>query len=434
MSTNTTRRDFIKKAALVAGMPAIIPAKALGRDGGVAPSNRIAMGMIGIGPRGRHVLDCFLKQPDAQFVTVCDVQKANRRTAKMMVDRAYQNEDCQTTSDMLEVLARPDIDAVLIATGDRWHAIGSMLAAKAGKDVYSEKPCAITMAECRELDETIRRYGRVFQAGTQRRNVANFRKAIELVSTGRLGKIHTVYASINSLGESFDWLPAEPEPAKDEVDWDRWLGPAPWRPYNVAYVRGQWRAHHDFDSGGRLLDWGAHTVDLCQKALGMDGTTPVEFEPDPDGQTIRARYENGVKLVLCHAGFTGEGKRPGGGDWLALGTCPIRFEGDQGWVEVGDFAKIVAEPASLLADAKLGDMTGTDPTAHIRDFLDCVKTRGTTACNSANTRSSHVACHAAAIAWSLRRKLTFDPATESFVNDEQANRMRSRARRSPWHA
>lgn len=426
MTPTTTRRDFLKTAAATFGMPMILPASALGRDGAVAPSNRIALGAIGIGPRGRVVLEAFLKQPDAQFVTVCDVQAANRRTAKMMVDRSRGNEDCGTTADLLEVLGRGDIDAVLIATGDRWHALGSILAAKAGKDIYSEKPCAITMAECAELDDTVQRYGRVFQAGTQRRNVANFKFAVELARSGRLGRIHTVHASIYHLSESHDWLPAEPEPAADEVDWDRWLGPAPWRPYNAAYVRGGWRGHFDFESGARLLDWGAHTVDLCQWALGVDGTTPVEFEPD--GGTIHARYANGVKLVLRLGGFSGEGK------WLGLGTCPVRFEGDQGWVEVGDFAKIAAEPASLLASAALGEMAGTDPTAHVRDFLDCVKSRGTPASNSAVTRSSHLACHAAAISWQLGRKVTFDPVTESFGNDEPANRLRRRARRAPWHA
>ncbi|MCF7734388.1 MAG: Gfo/Idh/MocA family oxidoreductase [Akkermansiaceae bacterium] len=426
MTPTTTRRSFLKTAAATLGMPMIIPASALGRDGTVAPSNRIALGAIGIGPRGRVVLEAFLKQPDAQFVTVCDVQQANRRTAKLMVDRSSRNEDCGTTAEMLEVLGRADIDAVLIATGDRWHAVGSMLAAKAGKDVYSEKPCAITMAECAELDDTVQRYGRVFQAGTQRRNVANFRYAIELARSGRLGRIHTVHASIYHLEESHAWLPAESEPTPAEVDWDRWLGPAPWRPYNVAYVRGGWRGHYDFEAGARLLDWGAHTVDLCQCALGVDGTTPVEFEPD--GETIYARYANGVKLVLRLGGFSGEGK------WLGLGTCPVRFEGDQGWVEVGDFAKIVAEPASLLAGSELGGMAGTDPTAHVRDFLDCVKSRGTTASNSAATRSSHLACHAAAISWQLGRKVTFDPITESFGTDEPANRLRRRARRAPWHA
>ena len=147
---------------------------------------------------------------------------------------------------MLEVFGRGDIDAVLIATGDRWHAVATMLAAKAGKDVYSEKPCAMTIAECADLDETVRRYGRVFQAGTQRRNVANFRYAVDLARSGKLGKIHTVHASIYLLEERLDWLPAEPEPDPQVCDWDRWLGPAPWRPYNIAYVRGGWRGHARF--------------------------------------------------------------------------------------------------------------------------------------------------------------------------------------------
>jgi predicted dehydrogenase len=426
MTYTPNRREFLKSTAVAVGMPMIIPASALGRDGTVAPSNRIVLGAIGIGPRGRYVLETFLKYPEAQFVTVCDVQKANARTAKMMVDRRNGNQDCGTTADLLEVFGRDDIDAVMIATGDRWHALATILAAKAGKDVYSEKPCALTIAECAELDDTVQRYGRVFQAGTQRRNVPNFRHAIELARSGRLGRVHTVHASINQLVENHNWLPAEPEPAPEEIDWDRWLGPAPWRPYNIAYVRGRWRGHHDFEAGARLLDWGAHTVDLCQAAIGADGTTPVEFEPD--GSTIHARYADGVKLVMRFGGYNGEG------DWLNLGTCPVRFDGDKGWVQAGDSGKIVTEPASLLAGSHIGDMAGTDPTDHVREFLDCVKSRGTTASNSSVMRKTHVACLAAAIAWRLGRKLTLDPAKESFVNDEEANRMRSRARRAPWHA
>jgi predicted dehydrogenase len=301
-----------------------------------------------------------------------------------------------------------------------------MFAAKAGKDVYSEKPCSMTIAESADLDETVRRYNRVFQAGTQRRNVANFRYAVDLARNGKLGKIHTVHASIYLLEERLDWLPAEPEPDPQVCDWDRWLGPAPWRPYNVKYVRGEWRWHADFEARGRLLDWGAHTVDLCQWATGMDGTTPVEFEHDQG--TIRTRYANGVKLVLRLGGFNNEGQ------WHNLGTCPVRFEGDDGWVEVGDAAKILAEPASLLAGYHADGMAGTDPTAHVRDFLNCVKSRATTASNSVATRSSHIACHAAALSWRLSRKLAFDPATELFVKDDEANRMRRRARRAPWHA
>lgn len=426
MTAFSNRRAFLKTtAAAVIGMPAIIPGRALGLDGAVAPSNRIAMAAIGIGPRGRLVLSTFLKQRDAQFVMVCDVQRANRRTAKMMVDRAYGNEDCAVTGDLLEVLGRPDIDAVMIATGDRWHGVGTMLAAKAGKDVYSEKPCAITMAESREIDEVVRLHGRVFQAGTQRRTVPNFLQAVELARSGRLGAIHTVHASINPLQEIFAWKPGQPEPSADEIDWDRWLGPVPWRPFHMDYVRGGWRGHHDFDAGGRLLDWGCHTVDLCQWAVGMDGTGPVEFEPD--GQMIRARYANGMKLVMRLGGFNNEG------DWLGLGTCPVRFEGDAGWVETGDHGKMVVSSPSLLEGVNVPEAPGTDPFNHVREFLDCVRTRASTSCHTPAMRSTHVACHAAAIAARLGRKLRFDPATESFPDDAEANRLRSRARRAPWH-
>lgn len=426
MKSSTTRRTFLRTGVAALGMPAIIPSRALGRDGAVAPSERVTVAAIGIGPRGRVVLNSFLSHPDAQLVAVCDVQQANRRTAKMMVDRAYQNEDCHATWDMQEILARDDIDAVMIATGDRWHAVGSILAAKAGKDVYSEKPCSLTIVENRELDETMKLYRRVFQAGTQRRSVPNFQEAYELARSGKLGRIHTVHASINAPLVVQDWLPEEPLLPQEEADWDRWLGPAPWRPFNTNYLRGRWRGHADFEAGAHLLDWGVHTVDLCQWALGMDGTTPLEFEPD--GETIYGRYANGVKLVLRLGGFKGEGQ------WLGLGTCPVRYEGDEGWVEAGDFGKIAAGPASLLSGKNHEAFAGTDPTGHVRNFLDCVKSREQPVCNAANTRSSHVACHAAALARALGRKLTFDPGTETFGNDEEANRWLSRARRAPWHA
>eukprot|EP01041_Mallomonas_annulata_P039075 gene39075-62697_t len=188
-------------------MPTFIPASALGRDGKVAPSNRIVVGGIGIGPRGREVLKHFLSQTDVQFVMIADVQEARREVVRVMANRQYNNQDCLKTRDMYEVLARPDIDAVLIATGDRWHALLSMLAAKAGKDIYCEKPCSMTVRESQELADTTNRYGRVFQSGTQRRNVDNFGFAAELARSGKLGKIHTVHAGILPLQESFKWLP-----------------------------------------------------------------------------------------------------------------------------------------------------------------------------------------------------------------------------------
>ena len=422
------RRDVLKGVSLglaAAAAPAIIPARVLGRDGAVAPSEKIVLGAIGIGPRGRYVLGAMMNEPGVQFVAICDVQASRRKYVKGMADGKYGNTDCVMYCDMFELLGRKDIDTVLVATGDRWHALASILAAKAGKDVYSEKPCGITIGDCQELADTMNRYGRVFQAGTQRRSVGNFQFAVHLARSGKLGKIHTVHASIYKLRNDHSWLPAEPEPPKDVVDWDRWLGPAPWRPYNKRYCQGRWRGYADFDSGATLLDWGAHTADLCQWALGADGTTPLTYEPD--GGTIIARYANGVRLVMRQGGFRGEG------NWLGLGTCPVRFEGDQGWVETGDSGAIAVHPKSLMGERKRY-LRGTDPAQHTSNFFDCVKSRALTACNANVMRSSHLTCHAAAIAWILGRKVTFDPAREAFVGDDEANRMRTRAKRAPWHA
>ncbi|MBI4623156.1 MAG: Gfo/Idh/MocA family oxidoreductase [Verrucomicrobia bacterium] len=422
----STRRHFLKTTALALGMPTIIRASALGKNGAVAPSNRSVLGGIGIGPRGRQVLGAFLKQPEVQFVVIADVQKTRREVVRVMANRHYGNQDCAETREMYEVLGRADIDAVLIATGDRWHAMGIILAAKAGKDIYCEKPCSMTIRESQELADAVNRYARVFQAGTQRRNVDNFRVAAELARGGRLGKIHTVHAGILALEESHKWLPAEPEPAVDVVDWDRWLGPAPWRPFNKDYVNGRWRGYYDFHGGAALPEWGAHTVDLCQWGASADDTTPVTFETE--GQTIHARYANGVKLVMRRAGFKGEG------DWVVPGTCPVRFEGDEGWVEAADSGKIAVSSPALLAGGPPAEMAGTDPIKHVRDFLDCVKSRAKPAANADVTRRGHIVSHAASIGWRLGRKVQFNPVTESFVHDAEANRMCSRARRAPWHA
>jgi predicted dehydrogenase len=405
-------------------MPAIVPASVLGRNGNVAPSNRIVVGGIGIGPRGREVLKPFLAQADAQFVAVADVQLSRREIVRKTVDRHYGNSDCKAYRTMEEVLGRDDIDAVLIATGDRWHAPASILAARAGKDVYSEKPCAMTIDECRELDEAILKHERVYQAGTQRRNVDNFRFAIDLARTGKLGKLRTVHAGIIAPAHDLPPLPGEPEPNPEEIDWDRWLGPASARPFNKRYVEGQWRGHQGLAAGFKILEWGSHTVDLCQWAVDADGTAPIEYEAD--GGTIHALYANGVKLVMRLAGFGKEG------DWLGLGTCPVRFEGEDGWVEAGDHGKVVTSNATLLAGGEPAQMAGTDPAKHVREFLDCVRSRAKPACNSTVARYGHVACHAAAISWKLGRKLRFDPAKEAFIDDAEADAMRKTARRAPW--
>jgi predicted dehydrogenase len=285
----------------------------------------------------------------------------------------------------------------------------------------------MTIHETQELSDAVTKHNRVFQAGTQRRNVDNFRFAAELARSGRLGKIHTVHASILQLVPDLAPLPGESEPDPAVIDWDRWLGPAPLRPYNKAYVEGRWRGHYAFHGGAGLPEWGAHTLDLCQWAADADGTTPVEFESTGD-TLIHGRYANGVKLVMRLAGFKGEG------DWVVPGTCPVRFEGDEGWVETADFGKIAASKPSLLAGMPEKEMFGTDPIKHVREFLDCIKSRGSTAANADVTRHGHIACHAAAIGWQLGRKVRFDPDTEKFIDDEEANKMCSTPRRAPWVA
>ncbi len=299
--------------------PTVIPARVLGRDGAVAPSEKITLGVIGIGPRCTYDLQAMLKLPDVQCVAIADVQASRRDAGKQLVDQHYNTKDCALYGDFRELLARSDIDAVLIATGDRWHASASMLAAEAGKDVYSEKPCGITIDLCQQLADTMKRTSRVFQAGTQRRSVPNFQQAVQLAQSGKLGKIKTLYASVYIPTLDNSWLPAEQTPAKDICDWNLWLGPAPWRPYNSQYVAGKWRGYYDFDSGARLLDWGAHTVDLCQWANQSDHTVPLTYEATDQGVTCV--YENGVQLIID---FLPNPFGDRGPNWITrLGTCPF---------------------------------------------------------------------------------------------------------------
>jgi predicted dehydrogenase len=283
----------------------------------------------------------------------------------------------------------------------------------------------MNIQECGELDDAIKKHERVFQAGTQRRSVNNFAVAKNLVDTGKLGALKSVHAGILKLQDYLDPLPAEEEPDPKIINWDRWVGPAPKVPFNMQYCRGRWRNHAGFYAAYRLPEWGAHTVDLCQWAADADGTTPLEFEAE--GTTIRAKYASGVTLVMRLSGFRDEG------DWSkGLGSCPIRFEGEEGWVEAGDFEKVAVSDPKLLEGKKYGGTAGTDPINHVRNFLDCVKTREKPVCNSTVARYGHLACFAAAISWKLGRKVTFDPVKEAFIDDDEANGMRTYQRRAPY--
>ncbi|MCA9258757.1 MAG: Gfo/Idh/MocA family oxidoreductase [Planctomycetales bacterium] len=415
------RRDVLRFAAATTAFAA-----ARSSAEGVAPSDRITLGVVGLGPRCTYDLSAMLKLPDVQCVAICDVQASRREAGKKLVDDHYQNADCKSYRDFRELLARDDIDAVLIATGDRWHAPASMLAAEAGKDVYSEKPCGLTIDLCQRLHQTIERTGRVFQAGTQRRSVPNFQQAVDLTHSGKLGSLHTMYASVYRPHIDTSWRDAQPTPDRDVVDWNMWLGPCSWRPFNQQYVDGGWRGYYEFDSGAKLLDWGAHTVDLCQWANQSDDTLPVRYEPGEN--QITAHYASGVKLVLDFLD-TPFGERPG---WVQdLGTCPVRFEGDEGSVETGDSGGIVVKPDSLKEKlTPYKRVRGTDVEAHARNFFDCVRSRKLPNANHHVMRRSHIAAHAAALSWILQRPIEIDPATETFVNDDEANRLKARPERA----
>jgi len=427
LSNAVSRRAFLQRAGAATGgllaLPYFIPASALGADGSVPPSERIVLGAIGIGNRGSYVLDCFVHEPGVQFVAICDVKERRRQAVKKMADDLYGNQDCAMYRDLRELLARPDIDAVLIATGPNWHAAAATLAANAGKDVYCEKPCTKNIADSLALAQTFKRTGRVFQAGTQRRSLPNFEFAADLAREGKLGKLHTLHAHPMGIkAEMSGWvLPAQTPPAKEDVDWDLYLGPAAWRPYNSRLLDG-----FNFEKGGGFvgafgaggcLEWGSHCVDQCQWANDADRTAAVEYWPE--GTQLHARYANGVKLVLRNEG------------WLPLGSCPVRYEGETGWVETADNGELAASPASLIEGPRVR-IPGYPANFHVRDFLAGVRSRGQTRAGAETACWSHITCHAANIALLLGRRLKFDPVKCEFIGDEEANRLRSEALRAPW--
>jgi hypothetical protein len=423
-----TRRGFLKRTAALAAAPYIVPAAALGLGGRVAPSERIIMGGMGVGNRGTHDLGWMLPEADVQFVAICDAKRASRENVKNIVDTRYGNKDCKMYQDMREFLAeRTDIDALLIATGDRWHSLAAIMAMRAGKDVYSEKPSSMTIAEGQRVVETARRYRRVYQTGTQRLSEGNFTFCNEMLRTGRLGKVHTVRAHIapwDAAEMRHDWLPGEPEPPKDEVDWDQWLGPCPWRPYNSAYIAGAWRGHYDFHTSC-IGEWGAHTFAQCQVGIGQADTSAIEYKyvDNKTGDGMVTVFPNGIKMVLQLEGWRG--------------SCGVKYEGPEGWVAAADgYSQPDVSSPAMLDDFKklVGDYQARTqrPMSHMRDFLDCVKSRREPVANPVVMHRAMSTVHAANVCMWLKRDLRYDPVKEEFVNDAEANRFRSRAMREPW--
>ncbi len=438
-----SRRRFgqaVAGAGAVAAAPTIIPSSALGQFGGnaTAPSDRIIMGGIGLRGRGLQDLRNFLPNDVVQFVGICDIREEAREDVKSAVDDFYGNNDCQMFNNAAQILERDDIEAFLVATSDRWHACMASWVAQAGKDMYCEKPAAITIAESIALGKTCSRYGTVYQSGCQRRNGFNFEFAVGLARSGKLGKITEVHADVLIEAGSFpsemhSWLPEEPEPDPSVFDWNEWLGPCCWRPfasYQATNSGGFGSKNSFWDFHGGLLEWASHTVALCQWVAESEHTQAVEYAPEGaeyvnrsgyrGEYTVNARYANGIRLVLRRQ------------NWLGLGSCSNRFVGTEGWVETGDGGQIeVSDNLKSLLPTHEGPRS--DATVeHIREFLHSVRSRTQPRGNAVNTANTHITSHAAYIACQLGRRLEWDPAKLEFVNDEQANRMRARAYREPW--
>jgi hypothetical protein len=428
-----TRRQFLRRTATACGAalaPVIVPASALGRAGALSPNERITMGFIGVGTQGRghllggawtYVAGGYAGRKEVQVLAVCDVWRDRREGACQQVNAHYADvygkgnyRSCEAYTDFRRVLERPDIDAVLIATPAHWHATMAAMAAAAGKDIYCEKPTAVTIRESQALLSTVRGYGRVFQAGTQQRSEyeGKFRRACEFVRSGRIGQLKEIYAYRDGGGIFWPkrFGPAKPMP--EGLDWDLYLGPAPWLPYDGL------TGSHRFDIGE--LNWGQHHYDIIQWAADADATGPVELFVEGD----RSGYKYASGVVVHGTGYPGE---PVGGEG---GAC---FVGTHGRIAV-DRSALLSDPPDAVRDPLRPDevhLYRSD--SHSGNFLECVRTRKQTICNAAVAHRAASALLLGGIAKQLLRPLKWDPQVEQFIGDDEANRMLSIAKRPPWH-
>lgn len=424
-SEKISRRSFLKASVGVIAFPYVITTSALGADGKLPASERLVMGCIGLGGQGTAGMGWRGSNaanvnwvPKGGFMVrgvhvaaVCDVNRNNLNRAVNLVNQEYGNKDCGVYKHYQELLARDDIDIILCATGDRWHSPISIAAAKAGKDVYCEKPISLTVYEARALAKAFRRYGRIFQTGTQQRSAREFRFACELVRNGYIGELKHVTVNVGGGPRECN-LPAQGSPP-DWLDYDIWLGQAPWRPFHPSVLG--WMAWKDY-SGGEMTNWGAHHFDTAQWGTGFEESGPVEIIP-PDGKDYKVltyKYPNGVAMTRNN-------------------TCNgVKFEGTEGWVEVNR-GYLQTYPNSLLRQ-KIGpnEIHLHVSNDHHIDFLNAVRNRTRPASDADIGYRSISVCHLGNIAYWLKRPLKWDPEKEKFANDPEADRMLWREMRSPY--
>jgi predicted dehydrogenase len=465
------RRTLLKQGVGLLAAPLVLTSKVAGRA--LPPSERVTVGFIGVGMMGRAHLRRMVNNPDVQILAVCDVDEWRLKDAHALVEAAYGAEQaggsytgCATYRDFREVLARQDIDAVLIASGDRWHAVQSVMAAKAGKDIYCEKPVSLTIHESRALVDAVHRYGRVFQGGFQQRSVRDFRVAVELIHSGRIGKLTHIYC--NWVGTSgLVNLPAEPVP--ETLDWDLWVGPAAWHPFNNRFHKlGEpqrtvpWDFNRDF-AGGSITSNGVHHLDIAQWALGMDDSGPVEIVPPGPGQTIVTyKYASGVTVQsFPHRLDPAVQHVPQGFDASMRFMWEVLFVGEHGWILAGRQGPLKGYPPTVLADVDVREpaeppastpaprapdaQTGATPArelaeqlyrargyTHHDNWIQAIRMRQRPISDVESAARSTNVAHLANIATWTGRTQRWDPVAEAFVGDDEANRMRRRPLRAPW--
>ncbi len=433
-----SRRSFLSGlAAIAAGAcssPQIVPPSVAGRGARTAPSERITLGMIGVGDHGvKRNLKRFLPEPDVQVIAVCDVDTQRREDARQMVDQHYGSaasggiyRGCASYNDFREIIERGDIDAVMNSTPDHWHVIPSVMAVRAGKDVMCEKPLSLTVREGRILSDAVERNKRVFQTASENRSVPEYHRMCELVRNGRIGKLQTIRVSLPA-GHWIHEAGMEHTTPPKGFDYNLWLGQAPYRPYCPARCHWNFRWILDY-SGGMLTDWGAHLIDIAQWGHNTEYTGPVEVEGRGefplDGLyntatqfNIEYVYADGVRLIVSS-------KEPG-----------IRFEGTDGWIgNTGWRGELEAEPTSILEESIGANETHlyTCRAGEQRNFLDCVKSRRLCYAPAEIGHRTITVAHIGNISMMLGRKLKWDPAKERFVGDAEADGLLSRAMRDPW--
>lgn len=438
------RRDLLKTAAAAVpaalGFPMIVPSSVLGADGATAPSERITMGSIGLGRMGSGNTKSFLRFEDARVVAVCDVQESRRQQLKSAIDQGYGDKGCATYGDFREILARPDIDAVMIATGERWHPLISIEAARRGKSMYCEKPMARTVEQAMAVRAAVKRAGVVFQLGTQQRSTYYFRHACELVRNGKIGQLQTI--AMASAGGSLNTLPPEvPTEVPAGVDWDMWLGPAPWAPYSELRIGLHWLEIDDYGLGLMGGSWGIHEYDIAQWVNNTDHTGPISVEGTAEyfhdirdtayKYDIEFAYANGVKAHMMDlstarrrfAQFNRGLDQPRGfGDVLI---------GSEGWIFVGRDT-IQTYPDSLVRTVIGPNEIRVRSSDHKRNFLDAVRTGRQPISHIEAAVRGETMCQMGDIATRLKRKLRWNPEKEIFPDDGQANARLSRPMRAPW--